>query len=108
MFYFNLSTYKLQNYWGGGGTGKIPPIMGGGGGIGLNMGGRGGGGTGNIGGGGTPPIIGVRVTIVPGFFASFLKANCKKNCFVSLFQWVQNLLSVFSTSLLGTLNAIVS
>lgn len=39
---------------------------------------------------------------------SILNANCRKNCLVSLFQWVQNLESCFSTSLLGTLNAIVS
>ncbi len=44
------------------------------------------------GGGGTFPIAGF----------SFLKANCKKNCLVSLFQCVQNLPSAFSTSLLGT------
>lgn len=95
-------------YCGGGGTGKIPPIIGGGGGIGLNIGGLGGGGTGNMGGGGTPPIIGALVITAPGFFASFLKANCRKNCLVSRFQCVQNLLSVFSTSRLGTLKAIVS
>lgn len=87
---------------GGGGIGGIPES----GGIpGLNIGGGGlGGGGGTIagpspenfvngtGGGITFPIIGF----------SFLNANCKKNCFVSLFQCVQNLPSAFSTSLLGT------
>lgn len=85
-FYFCSIHYKYYGYCGGGGTGKIPPIIGGGGGMGLNIGGLGGGGTGNIGGGGTAPIIGVLVITLPGFLASFLKANCKKNCFVSRFQ----------------------
>ena len=92
--------------WGGGGGICIPGAKrAGGGGTGLNIGGLGGGGgTGTIGpnpglirgtgGGGTLPTDGF----------SFLNANCKKNCFVSLFQWVQNFPSAFSTSLLGTYN----
>lgn len=72
----------------GGGGGICMPVANraGGGGTGLNIGGLGGGGgTGTIGpspgrikgtgGGGTLPR---------GF--SFLNANCRKNCFVSLFQ----------------------
>ena len=38
----------------------------------------------------------------------FLNANCKKNSLVSLFQRVQNFVSVLSTSLEGTLKAMVS
>lgn len=71
-------------YCGGGGTG-MTPIKGGGGGIGLNIGGRGGGGTGNIGGPGIPIMFGLAI-IGPGFRDSFLNANCRKNCLVSLFQ----------------------
>jgi len=76
--------------------------LGGGGGTGLNWGGIGGLG----GGGGGSRVLGG----APGPFFSglFLKANCRKNSFVSLFQSVQNLTSVLSTSLDGTLKAIVS
>lgn len=101
-----LELYQMHYaIWGGGGGICIPLARrAGGGGTGLNMGGLGGGGgTGTIelspglikgtaGGGGTLPTDGF----------SFLNANCRKNCFVSLFQWVQNFPSAFSTSLLGT------
>lgn len=112
-------------FGGGGGTGRFP-ILGGGGGTGLNRGGGGGipggisglgggggcprggggmGGGGRLGGGPGSPIGGVGGGggLACGCcFGSFLKANWRKNCFVSLFQWVQNLPSVFSTSRLGT------
>lgn len=82
----------------------------------------GGGGTGSNGGGGGTPIMGApggggkRMPWFSHIFeggggilsGSILNANWRKNCLVSLFQWVQNLESCFSTSLLGTLNAIVS
>lgn len=96
----------MENYakWGGGG-GICMPVANnaGGGGTGLNIGGLGGGGTGTI-GGPKPGLIrgtgGGGNLPTDGF--SFLNANCKKNCFVSLFQCVQNFPSAFSTSLLGT------
>lgn len=37
-----------------------------------------------------------------------MKWNWRKNCLVSRFQWVQNLPSALSISLLGTLKAMVS
>ena len=37
-----------------------------------------------------------------------LKLNCRKNSLVSLFQWLQNLVSDLSTSRDGTLNPMVS
>ena len=74
----------------GGGGGTIPPKLppppppaGGGGGA-------------NLGGGGAFLVF------------SNLKANWRKNCFVSRFQYVQNLRSLLSTSRLGNLNEIVS
>lgn len=43
-----------------------------------------------------------------GVLDSILNANCRKNCFVSLFQCDHSFLGSLSTSLLGTLNAMVS
>ena len=77
---------------GGGGWTKGGGGIGGGGRLGGGPGGR----IGGVGGGGG--------LACGGCLGSFLKANCKKNCFVSLFQCVQNLPSVFSTSRLGTCN----
>lgn len=51
------------------------------------------------GGGGFPTNVGGLM----GCFGSILNENWRKNCFVSLFQCVQNLVSDLSTSLLGTL-----
>lgn len=43
-----------------------------------------------------------------GVLDSILKANCRKNCLVSLFQCDQSFFGSLSTSRLGTLKAIVS
>lgn len=51
-----------------------------------------------INGGGGLSIVGG----LGGCLGSILNENCKKNCLVSLFQWVQNFVSDLSTSLLGT------
>jgi hypothetical protein len=84
---------------GGGGTIPIGP-EGGIGGIGRfcgGMNGLGGGGSNVAGCGGSIAAIG------PRFLSTFLKANCRKNSFVSRFHVVQNLPSDLSTSRLGTL-----
>lgn len=94
---------------GGGGTppgppGAIPTGVPGG----IGGGGRLGGGT--LGRPGTPGGRSAGGGADLAFFAGStnLKENCKKNSFVSLFQWDQNLDSDLSTSLEGTLNEIVS
>ena len=92
---------------GGGGTGLN---AGGGGTPGPDDGGLGGGGRfeggaggrdGTMAGGGAGPVLPPRGSIS-------LKLNWRKNSLVSLFQWVQNLVSDLSTSLEGTLKAMVS
>ena len=94
----------MTHYVGGGGGIGIPVKRAGGGGTGLNIGGLGGGGggTGTIEGPNPGRIRGTGGGTFPIDGFSFLKANCRKNCFVSLFQCVQNFPSAFSTSLLGT------
>jgi len=82
---------------GGGGGTPLPGGMGGGGRLGGGTLGRPGGGM-RAGGAGRAVFAG----------SINLKANCRKNSFVSLFQWDQNLPSDLSTSLDGTLKEIVS
>lgn len=104
----SLKKNIYENYIEGGGGGASIRF-GGGGGTGLNIGGGGGtfiGGGGGIMWGGRIPggMWGPPCGPEPGGgpAGSFLKANWRKNCLVSLFQWVQNLFSDLSTSLLGT------
>lgn len=112
--FFSVSNPSLQSYHkhyrlgggGGGGIARGPPMLpnipGGGGGGPIIWGGGGGG---NIGGGGgrEPRIAGEGAGggRKEGL-GSLRNENCKKNCLVSLFQWVQNFVSPLSTSLLGT------
>lgn len=115
---YHYAIYRVE-IAGGGGTGLMgrPRDSCGGGGTGLNNadGGGGcipGGGCSAGGGGGRTPGP-VRICEIggggggggmgaTGLFDSTLYANCKKNCLVSWFQWVQNFCSDLSTSLLGT------
>lgn len=75
----------------GDGGGGGPSKAGGGGGIGLKR-------------GGGMKLGGIKGRSGPsrGMRASTLKENWRKNCLVSIFQWVQNLVSLLSTALLGT------